>query len=91
MFLDPANGKPISVPWFWMGGCTVADIRPARLHDIRNDFASQAAAMSETLSMIGKLLGHVRLDSTARYAHLDDADLMGACDRIGDLITRMAG
>jgi hypothetical protein len=41
--------------------------------------------------MIGELLGHARLDSTPRYAHLDDADVIEACKRIGDLIAAMTG
>jgi len=40
-----------------------------RLHDLRHSFASHAAARSETLPMIGKLLGHSRLQTTSRYAH----------------------
>lgn len=36
--------------------------------------------------MIGKLLGHARLQSTSRYAHLDDAPLLDAAERIGNLI-----
>jgi len=43
--------------------------------------------MSETLPRIGKLLGHAWLNSTARYAHLNDADVIEACNRIGDLTT----
>ena len=31
-----------------------------RLHDLRHSFASRALAMGESLSMIGKLLGHTR-------------------------------
>ena len=33
-------------------------------------FASRALALGESLPMIGKLLGHTKIQTTARYAHL---------------------
>ena len=33
-------------------------------------FASRALALGESLPMIGKLLGHSQVETTARYAHL---------------------
>jgi integrase len=68
-----------------------AGLGAMRLHDLRHSFASRAAAMSETLPMIGKLLGHSSVKSTARYAHLDDADAVEAAQRIGDLIASLLG
>jgi hypothetical protein len=41
--------------------------------------------------MIGKLLGHAKLQSAARYAHLDDAPLLDAAERIGKLIGEALG
>ena len=41
-----------------------------RLHDLRHSFASRALALGESLSMIGELLGHRKIETTARYAHL---------------------
>ncbi len=43
----------------------------------------------ETLPMIGRLLGHSEIQSTARYAHLDDAYLLDAAEQIGAAIERM--
>lgn len=63
-----------------------AGLPGVRLHDLRHTFASHAAARSETLPMIGKLLGHATVQSTARYAHLDDLHLLSAANRIGDCI-----
>ena len=57
-----------------------------RLHDLRHNYASFAARKSETLPMIGKLLGHAAVNSTQRYAHLDDATLLSSVDRIGNVI-----
>jgi len=67
----------------------LANLRHVRLHDLRHNFASHAAAMSETLPMIGKLLGHASVQSTARYAHLDDSNVLESAERIGNLIGKV--
>ena len=36
--------------------------------------------------MIGSLLGHRQVSTTARYAHLDDTSLLEAATEIGDEI-----
>ncbi len=41
--------------------------------------------------MIGKLLGHARVDTTARYAHFDDSQLLEIAERIGALIDKEMG
>ena len=49
-------------------------------------FASRALALGESLSMIGRLLGHTDVGSTARYAHLArDAEKVAAAT-VGDSI-----
>ena len=40
--------------------------------------------------MIGKLLGHARVQTTARYAHLADDSVKAAADRIASRIARAA-
>ena len=47
-----------------------ADLDGVRLHDLRHTFASRALALGEGLPMIGDLLGHRMVNTTARYAHL---------------------
>ena len=47
-----------------------AGLEGVRLHDLRHSFASRALALGESLSMIGELLGHRKVQTTARYAHL---------------------
>ena len=37
---------------------------------LRHSFASRALALGQGLPIIGRLLGHRRVDTTARYAHL---------------------
>jgi class 3 adenylate cyclase len=47
-----------------------AKVKDFRWHDLRHTFASTAVAAGQGLSMIGKLLGHTQVQTTARYAHL---------------------
>ena len=42
-----------------------AGLDGVRLHDLRHTFASRALAMGESLSMIGKLLGHTQVQTKA--------------------------
>ena len=47
-----------------------AGLDGVRIHDCRHSYASRALAIGEGLPMIGKLLGHSKVTTTARYAHL---------------------
>ncbi len=47
-----------------------AGLHDVRLHDLRHSYASRALALGESLAVIGKLLGHAKMETTARYAHL---------------------
>jgi integrase len=47
-----------------------AGLEDVRIHDLRHSFASYAVSQGMSLPMIGKLLGHTQVQTTARYAHL---------------------
>lgn len=66
-----------------------AGIEDVRIHDLRHSFASSAAGLGESLPMIGKLLGHKQVQTTARYAHLDDNPVQIAADRISGQIASL--
>ena len=92
VFVNPRTERPFGeLTRHWHSIRAEARLGTVRLHDLRHSFASHAAAASETLPMIGKLLGHARVNSTARYAHLDDAQLLDVAERIGMLIERAMG
>ena len=55
-----------------------------RMYDVRHSFASRALALGESLQMIGKLLGHTQVQTTARYAHLGRNSVKVAAVRISD-------
>lgn len=72
--------KNLNAPW---GVVRVrADMEEVRIHDLRHSFASRALALGESLPMIGKLLGHRRAQTTARYAHLARESVKEAAARI---------
>ena len=50
-----------------------------RLHDLRHSFASRAL-------VIGKLLGHARIETTARYVHLARDSVREAAERVAESI-----
>ena len=63
-----------------------AELDDVRIHDLRHSFASRALALGEGLPMIGKLMGHTQVQTTARYAHLARDTVKASAARIGDSI-----
>lgn len=92
VFWKPIGKKPIrDIHHYWSEFREEAGLRDFRLHDLRHNFASHAAMNKETLPMIGRLLGHVCIQSTSRYAHLDDGHALDAAEQIGVAVERMLG
>ena len=63
-----------------------AGLEDVRLHDLRHSWASRALALGEALPVIGKLLGHSRMETTARYAHLARDSAQEAAGRVAQSI-----
>ena len=61
-----------------------AGLEDVRIHDLRHTFASRALALGESLPMIGKLLGHTQVQTTARYAHLAREAVNNAASRVAE-------
>ena len=59
-----------------------AGLEDMRLHDCRHSFASRALALGESLPMIGRMLGHSEVKTTARYAHLARDSVHEAGERV---------
>lgn len=69
-----------------------AGIERLRIHDLRHSFASVAVMGGLSLPMIGALLGHRQVSTTARYAHLAADPLKQANDLVAaNLLARMKG
>ncbi len=64
------------------------DLPRLRIHDLRHSFASVAVNNGHSLRMIGGLLGHADLATTAGYAHLDNTTLVAASQRVGQHLAR---
>lgn len=73
---------------FWQRTRARAGLHDVRIHDLRHTFASTAIAAGHSLPIIGKLLGHTQVQTTARYAHLAAQPAMIAADSITDVLDR---
>ncbi len=63
-----------------------AGLDGVRLHDLRHTFASRALALGEGSPMIGELLGHTQVNTTARYAHLARESIQASTAKVADSI-----
>lgn len=91
-------------PWIITGtkeGARLTDLQPpwrrirqraglddVRIHDLRHSFASGALFLGEGLPMIGKLLGHTQVQTTARYAHLALDPVRNAAEKVSGFIAK---
>ena len=57
-------------------------LQGVRMPDLKQPYASRVPALGESLTMIGKLLGHTQVQTTARYAHLARDSIQNAAARI---------
>ena len=64
------GGRLSQITYHWHRVRARAGLEDVRVHDLRHSFASRALALGESLTMIGRLLGHSKIQTTARYAHL---------------------
>jgi integrase len=70
----------------WDAVINRADLTGVRLHDLRHTYASFGAGGGLGLPIIGRLLGHAQMATTARYAHLDNDPLRRASEAIAGRI-----
>ncbi len=81
-----AGSRLACLSWHWRRIKQETGLHDVRVHDLRHSYASRALALGEGLPAIGRLLGHVRVGTTAKYAHLvRDAEKTAAA-RTGDSI-----
>ncbi|MCT8974680.1 tyrosine-type recombinase/integrase [Microbaculum marinisediminis] len=79
-------GHRVEIKGDWASLCRAAEIKDARIHDLRHTYASILASAGLSLPVIGALLGHSQPATTARYAHLFDDPLRAATERVGALV-----
>jgi integrase len=76
------GARLIDLQPFWQRGRARAGLKDVRIHDLRHTFASTAVASGQGLPMIGKLLGHTQVQTTARYAHLAADPVLKAANQV---------
>src|SRR4051794_20638671 len=84
VFVRP-SGDPISISGLdtaFGRAMTKAGIEDFRFHDLRHTTATRLLRQEGNLRMVQKLLRHSDIATTARYAHVLDADLRNALDRM---------
>jgi len=86
------EGKRLSdLQPFWQRVRARAGLKDVRIHDLRHTFASTAVAAGQGLPMIGKLLGHTQVQTTARYAHLAADPIKDAADSVATTLNQTLG
>ena len=83
---NKSNGRLTGLFSHWKGIREEAGLDNVRVHDLRHSYASRALALGEGLPVIGRLLGHNKVETTAKYAHLVRDAEKAAAARTGDSI-----
>ena len=86
-------GRPVcDINHVWYRVRRAAGLADVRLHDLRHSFASNIVNAGGSLPMIGALLGHKNVATTARYAHLAADPVKLVADRAaGSIAAALAG
>ncbi len=79
---EPVRG----LDWAWVRIRTAAGLEDVRIHDLRHSFASAGLGAGHGLALLGRLLSHGHVATTARYAHLADDPVKAAADQISGTI-----
>lgn len=95
-FVFPSTTDPLKpfgqLQKTWLIVRKAAGLHDVRIHDLRHSFASSGVASGQGLVVLGKLLGHADVKTTARYAHLADDPVRAAADQIAaSVAAAMAG
>lgn len=76
LVFSTATGRPLrNSNWAagWRRAVLEADVGHVRIHDLRHTYASWLLQRGIPLAEVGRLLGHVSTQTTAKYAHLADS------------------
>lgn len=54
-----------------------------RIHDLRHDFATKLLRKTRNLKLVSKALNHTKIETTMRYAHVLDEEVMTGMEEMG--------
>jgi integrase len=91
VFPDRRGTRPQDLDPWWVKFRRSCALPGVRIHDLRHSFASTAIMANVPLATIGKLLGHVLPETTAKYAHLADDVMADAAQRISGSLAGAMG
>lgn len=78
---NPDTKKPFSSLWgAWKPAREKAGLPDLRMHDLRHSFASALVNSGRAIYEVQKILGHSKVTTTERYAHLANQTLLDAAD-----------
>ena len=80
------SGRLTNLDPYWRPIRAKAGLGDVRVHDLRHSYASRALALGESLPAIGKLLGHGKIETMARYAHLARDSVHESAGRVAESI-----
>lgn len=70
----------------WQAICASAGLQDVHLHDLRRTVGSRLAQSGASLGLIGSLLNHANLSTTAVYARLADSNRVDALEAHGQAL-----
>ena len=78
---NPRTKKPYKdIFYVWNKARIEAGLPDVRVHDLRHTAASNMVSSSQSLYVVGQVLGHARVTTSQRYAHLSQESLLVAVD-----------
>ena len=84
----PVNFKPDKASKLWDAAREKAGMPHVHFHDLRHSCASLMLSMGVDLYTIGEILGHVNVQTTRRYAHLQIKQKRTALEKLSNLVLK---
>ncbi|RZP03572.1 MAG: site-specific integrase [Flavobacteriales bacterium] len=87
LFYNPSTKTHIKdIKRYWNNLLKETDLQDIRIHDLRHYFASMLINSGEDLYTVGKLIGHSNIQTTTRYAHLQNHRLERASEKVSNYL-----
>lgn len=85
LLANPSTGRPFNnIKRAWRTACVEAHLPDLHIHDLRHAAIGAMINNGVSLHVAGKVAGHLRSESTARYAYVSDLSLAAAVEAGAD-------